>query len=167
VHGFDLPDLIRVNQLVRHRIDFKGFRAWFTDLPFERRRALTCLLCEFAYQAGVSIANWDESLSAIDVPATDPVVEQLCSLRQSDHPLFALFGFLEKLPAAELPVAFKLFVYLFGVAESRAYRSESKEHCNHWWHRDLLDKRVVRDLLTDPRFYVTNRKDDDRVKGQA
>jgi hypothetical protein len=49
----------------------------------------------------------------------------------------------------------------------RVYRGESKECCNHWWHRDLLDERVVRDLLSDPHFYLTAMKDDDRIKGSG
>lgn len=53
MHGFELADLIRVNQLVRGRIDFEGFRTWYTALPPDQRRGLTYLLCEFAHQAGV------------------------------------------------------------------------------------------------------------------
>lgn len=45
------------------------------------------------------------------------------------------------------------------------YRGESPEYCNHWWHRDLLDERVVQDLLNDPRYYVTAMKDDARIQG--
>jgi len=165
MEGFELADLIRVNQLARQRIDFEGFRAWYDALPNDRRRALTYLLCEFAHQAGVRDATWDEALAASGLPGDDPVVRQIWSVRRDEHPLFRLYEFVLAVPEDLLPTAFRLFVYLFGTAEGRAYRGESAEHCNHWWHRDLLDERVVRDLLNDPQYYSTARADDRRVKG--
>jgi hypothetical protein len=167
VQEFELTDLIRVNQLIRGRIDFDGFWAWYGSLELARRRALAYLLCEFAYQAGVTDAIWDDALAASGLPASDPVVQQVLATSRGELPLFRLYEFLEAVPEKDLPAAFRLFVYLFGTAEGRVYRGESKEHCNHWWHRDLLDERVVRDLLSNPRFYMTARKDDARIKGTA
>lgn len=164
MEGFELADLIRVNQLVRQRIDFEGFRAWYDALPAQRR-ALTCLVGEFAHQAGVSDATWEEALAASGLSVDEPVVRQVWSVRRGEHPLFRLYEFVAAVPDDLLPTVFRLFVYLFGTAEGRVYRGESAEHCNHWWHRDLLDERVVRDLLNDPRYYSTARKDDRRVKG--
>jgi Family of unknown function (DUF5958) len=163
--SFELADLIRVNQLVRHRIDFEGFGAWYAALPAERRRALTYLLCEFAHQAGVTDATWDEALAASGLSAADPVVQQVGAARRGDQPLFRLYDFVLAVPDESLPTVFRLFVYLFGTAEGRVLRGESAEHCNHWWHRDLLDERVVHDLLNDPRYYMTAQKDDKRIKG--
>ena len=167
MQGFELPDLIRVNQLVRGRIDFDGFRAWYDTLPPEQRRALTYLLCEFAHQAGVRDDTWDEALAASGLPASDPVVQRLWSARRAEFPVFPLYEFVVAVPEEDLPTVFRLFVYLFGTAEGAVYRGERKEWCNHWWHRDLLDQRVVRELLADPRFYMTAIKDDDRIKGRA
>lgn len=164
---FELADLIRLNQLVRGWIDIAGFHSWYASLPFERQRALTYQLCEFAYQAGVDDALWDEALAASGLSASDPVVRRALAAGRGQHPVFRLHDFVVALPAEDLATAFRLFVYLFGTAEGRVYRRESKEHCNHWWHRDLLDERVVRDLLHDPRYYATARKDDARVKDGA
>lgn len=164
---FELTDLIRVNQLVRGRIDYEGFRAWYDALPTEPRRALTYLLCEFAHQAGVDDAIWDEALAASGLSVSDPVVQRLWSVRRAEYPVFPLYQFVVAVPEEDLPKVFRLFVYLFGTAEGEVYRNESAEHCNHWWHRDLLDGRVVQSLLRDPRYYSTCRKDDDRVKGRA
>ena len=162
---FELSDLIRVNQLVRQRIDFEGFRAWYDALPAERRRALTYLLCEFAHQAGVSDTTWDEVLATSGLPASDPVVQRVWSARRAEFPVLPLYEFVAAVPEQDLSTVFRLFVYLFGTAEGRVYREEAVEHCNHWWHRDLLDDRVVRHLVNDPRYYSTARKDDLRVKG--
>jgi hypothetical protein len=167
VHGFKLTDLIRVNQFVRGRIDYKGFRAWYAVLPAEQQRALTYLLCEFAFQAGVTAELWDEALAASGLPPSDPVVQRVLSAGRGELPVLRLYEFVVAVPDDNLPTVFRLFVYLFGTAEGRVYRGESKECCNHWWHRDLLDERVVRDLLSDQRFYMTAMKDDDRIKGRA
>jgi hypothetical protein len=167
VHGFELADLIRVNQLVRHGIDFEGFRSWFACLPLEQRRALTYLLCEFAHQAGVRSATWDETLTASGLTASDPVVQRMLAAGRGEHPVFRLYDLVFAVPEEELPTVFRLSVCLFGTAEGAVYRGESPEHCNHWWHRDLLDERVVRDLLSNPRWYSTARKDDARIKSRA
>lgn len=163
MHGFELVDLIRVNQLVRGRIDFEGFRAWYATLRAERQRTLTYLLCEFAHQAGVNNATWNNALSASGLSASDPVVQQLLAAGRVEDPVFRLYDVLVALPEEDLRTAFWLFVYLFGTAEGFVYRWESAEHCNHWWHRDLLDARVVQDLLNDPLYYKTSRKNDTRV----
>jgi hypothetical protein len=167
MHGFELADLIRVNQLVRGRIDFEGFRAWYLALPSDQRRALTYLLCEFAHQAGVDATTWDEALAASGLSATDAVAQRVLAAGRGEHPVFRLYELVVAVPEEDLPTTFRLFVYLFGTAEGAVYRRERKEWCNHWWHRDLLDERVVRDLLTDPRFYMTAKKDDDRIKGRS
>jgi Family of unknown function (DUF5958) len=167
VHGFNLPDLIRVNQLIRGRIDFEGFQTWYAALVPERRRALAYLLCEFAHQAGVDETIWNEALAASGLPWGDLVIQQLLSAGRAEHPVLRLYHFMVALPEADLPTVFKLFVYLFGEAEGRVYRGETTEYCNHWWHRDLLDERVVHDLLRDPQYYMTSRKDDTRFKGRA
>jgi len=167
VHGFKLTDLIRVNQLVRGRIDFEGFQIWYAALEPGQRRALTYMLCEFAHQAGVDVGTWDEALTASGVTATDSLVQRVLATGRSEHPIFRLYELVVAVPEDDLPTVFRLFVYLFGTAEGDVFRGESKAWCNHWWHRDLLDDRVVRDLLGDPRFYMTAIKDDDRIKGRS
>lgn len=162
-----MADLIRLNQLVRGRINFEGFEAWFASLLSDQRRALTCLLCEFAHQAGVGVYTWHEAMTASGLPTSDPVVQRVLAAGRCEHPVFPLYDLVSAVTEEEMPTVFRLFVYLFGIAEGAVYRNESKEDCNHWWHRDLQDERVVRDLLTDTRFYLTSMRDDDRIKGRT
>jgi hypothetical protein len=166
-----LADLIRMNQLVRTRIDFDGFRSWYESLPPTGQRELTWMLCEFAHQAGVNHARFAEAVELAGMPADHPLVERVVSYcaplwERRGGSLLELHEWAEHLPDAERDVAFRLFVFLFGVAEGRVCRAEIEECCNHWWHRDLLDERVVQDLLTDPHFYRTAMKDDARIKGR-
>lgn len=167
MHGFALADLIRVNRLIRGQIDIEGFGGWYATLPPDHRRGLTFLLCEFAHQAGVDNGTWEEALAASGLLASDMVVQQLMAAGRDKNPLFRLYDLVMAVPEVDLPKVFQLFVYLFGIAEGQVYRGESKQYCNHWWHRDLLDERVVRDLLSDPEFYKTAMKDDDRIKADA
>jgi hypothetical protein len=167
-----LADLIRLNQLVRGRIDYKGFRAWYDALPPDGQRELAWTLCEFAHQAGVNQARFGEAVELAGLAADHPLVAHVSALctplwERRGGSLFELYDWVKKLPDTERPVVFRLFVFLFGVAEGRVYRGETRECCNHWWHRDLLDERVVRDLLNDPRFYMTAMKDDERIKGRS
>ncbi|MDB5310195.1 MAG: hypothetical protein JWO38_4397 [Gemmataceae bacterium] len=167
-HGtwqLDLPDLIRMNQLVRRRVDFEGFENWYAALMPAQRLALTYCLCEFAHQAGVTDAVFEEALAVARLSADHPIVARLLGCRRNGvSGLLGMYEVLTALGDADLAVAFRLFVSLFGAAEGRVYRGERKDWCNHWWHRDLLDERVVRDLLSDPEYYRTAMRDDDRLK---
>jgi len=69
-----------------------------------------------------------------------------------------------QLDASERSCFLPLFVCLFGYAEGRVFANETEESCNHWWHRDLLDERVVRALLSDPEFWRTALRDDHAIK---
>jgi len=166
-----LADLIRLNQLIRGRIDYESFRAWYDALPPDAQRELAWTLCEFAHQAGVNRARFAEAVELAGLAADHPLVAHVSAAcmplwERRGGSLFELYQWLEKLPGAERAVVFRLFVFLFGVAEGRVYQAETRESCNHWWHRDLLDERVVRDLLNDPQFYMTAMRDDDRIKGR-
>jgi hypothetical protein len=161
----DLPDLIRMNQLVRRHVDFNGFEEWYAALLPAQRLALTECLCEFAYQAGVTDAVFDEALAAASLPADHSVITRLLECRRNEKSnLLGMYEVPVSLGDADSEVAFRLFVSLFGAAEGRVYRGERKDWCNHWWHRDLLDERVVRDLLSDPAYHRTAMQDDDRLK---
>lgn len=163
---FAVSDLIRINQLVRSQIDLDSFNSWYEELPPQQRRELTSLLCEFAHQAGVTRAIWEQAAVASGVQTSDPLIQPAFSAAGTDHSAFRLFHMIEAASEDSLPRIFRFCVYLFGIAEGRVYRRERKLWCNHWWHRDLLDKRVVDDLLSNPQFYMTSMKDDDRIKGR-
>jgi Family of unknown function (DUF5958) len=158
----ELPDLIRVNQFVRHHINFYDFNLWYQELTLSQQQTLTNALCEFAYQAGVNDDICDEAFNLSDLSSTQ-VAEQFLSFHRKKHPdLWGIYQWIMRESEKELHSIFKLFVFLFGVAESKVYRAETKANCNHWWHRDLLNDRVAQDLLNNPRFYCTAMRDDDK-----
>ena len=86
----------------------------------------------------MSEVTWNMALAESGVPASDTMVQRILFTRQTIFPVFPLYELVVAVSEEDLPKVFRLFVYLFGIAEGAAYRSESKEWCNHWWHRDLL-----------------------------
>jgi hypothetical protein len=163
----ELPDLIRLNQLVRGRIDLPGFEEWHDALRPAQRVVLGDVLFTFAHQAGVLDADYGEALAVAGVPAGHPVARRLDEARRERHfPSLFVPRLLTTLDEADVRVAVRLFAALFGIAEGRVYRRETPGCCNHWWHRDLLDDRVVQDLLADPNYFRTSMRDDDRAKGR-
>lgn len=164
----ELTDLIRANQLVRGRIDLGGFEEWYDAMLYAQRVVLGDVLFAFAHQAGVLDADDEQALAVAGVPADHPVARRLNEARQERHfPFMVAARLLPTLDDGDMRVAFRLFAALFGVAEGRVYRLETPGCCNHWWHRDLLDERVVQDLLADPNYFRTSMRDDQRVKNPS
>jgi hypothetical protein len=163
----ELLEIIKVNQLVRNQINFDAFKTWYTKLSVGEQQALTSTLLEFAYQAGVDNLVWDEALTLGKNLITNDLAQSFISFHMLE-PGFYDWGGLHKwqkeLSDIDRDAMFALAVYLFGTAEGRVYRQERKEWCNHWWHRDLLDSRVVEALLTDSQFYMTAMKDDEEIQ---
>ena len=162
----DLADVIRLNQLVRGRIDFDGFGRWFDSLSPAQRVALADTVFGYAHQAGLTDPVFDEAVRAAGLPTDHPVVRRLWDARRGRdfEYLFHPDRFLTPLDEADRRTACRFFVALFGTAEGRRLcRPEWADSCNHWWHRDLLDRRVVDDLLNNPQYASTSMRDDARL----
>src|SRR5262249_50432610 len=134
----DLADDIRVNRLIRGQVDFDAFSTWFDALTAPQQGCLISSLCEFAYQAGVHDWVYTEALRAAGLSGSDSVVQQARGVKTEwGLDLAWLTELVIRLPERDRSTVFRMFVYLFAVAEGRQFRNETKEHCNHWWHRDL------------------------------
>lgn len=165
--SLELPEIIKVNQLIRRTIDVEGFNSWYSQLPVSEKCALIYALFEFAYQAGVDESIYTEALSAARIDTDHPLIETFGTFMGKNYPdWLSLHKWVMQLSEAERFIIFTFAVPLFGKAEGRVYRNELKEWCNHWWHRDLLDDRVVNSILNDPEFYLTAMKDDEKIKSR-
>jgi hypothetical protein len=163
----DLAEIIKINQLVRNRIDFVSFKDWYDHRSPAERHALISTLLVFAFQAGVEEETWEQAIIAGQLQRQAALIEHLKSFHNTDLALHDWDGFFEwlgRLAERDKYDVFAIAVYLFGSAEGAVFRNEMKEHCNHWWHRDLLDQRVVDDVLGDAEFYRTSMKDDERIQ---
>jgi len=151
---------------VRNQIDFEGFIEWYDSLSVLAQSTLITTLCEFAFQAGADEGIYKDALAAAALDSANPLVMQAKSFHNPYEflNLFGLRSWLTQLDIAERFTVFKMYVYLFGTAEGRVFQGAASKGCSHWWHRDLLDERVVQDLLNDPQYRRTSMKDDDQIK---
>jgi hypothetical protein len=162
--SLELSEVVRVNQLIRRRIDFEAFKEWYERLSAPEQFALIFTLFEFAYQAGADESAW-RALTTAHLENHDQLIERAKSFLEGIFADWSKFHeWVMRLPDSERFTIFTVAVYLFGVAEGRVYRNEKKEYCNHWWHRNLLDERVVEAILNDPKYYLTSMKDDDKLR---
>ncbi len=157
----DKADVIRMNQLVRRRVNYEGFWAWYQELATDEQAALITALCHYAYQAGVNESIHDRACHAGGFAHDDEFVLMMKKIQ--DRGGLNIGGLTEWLGSVEADTrvrALKFFVYLFGEAEQQAMAKEDRQHCNHWWHRNLEDERVVQNILNDPEYYKTSPRDD-------
>lgn len=161
----ELVDIIRINQLVRGGIDFPGFKDWYETLPIPEQEALIVKIYIFACEAGFSFREMRVALTMADLEESDPICAQAGSFEKANEIDWVGFiAWLQKTSAAGRVMALKLFAYAFGISDARRYRSCVQFGCTHWWHRDLLDERVVEAILNDPHFRRTSMKDDKLFK---
>jgi hypothetical protein len=159
-----LQDVIKINQLVRGRIDLESFNEWYAQLPPHEQRDLISFLHEFAYQAGVNDKTWAEALSFAGLGSDTDVVRDIKSFHLPGLQLTTDFRrWLAERSDDDRYTTFVILVYLFGVAEGTVFRNETLDSCNHWWHRDLLNPLIVEAILSDPQYYWTSMKDDERI----
>lgn len=159
----ELSELIQMNRLIRGKIDLTGFYAWFDVLAAPKQVSLLWHLYEFAAQARYDEAMFEQALESTQLSAIHPLVRQFRSFRYDAE----RYEWLLQRTDEERKLLLPLLVFLFGYAEGRVYVRESEAGCNHWWHRDLLDERVVQDLLNDPHYYRTSMKSDRAVKQRS
>jgi hypothetical protein len=166
-YSLGLSEIIRINQLVRGQVDLAGFTGWYEQLSPPQQCTLINTLIMFAHQAGVDEEVWEEALSAGNIISSIELARQIKSFHNYElglHHWSGSYRWLQELSDSDRGKVFTITVYLFGTAEGKVFNKERKEWCNHWWHRDLLDHRVVEDILSNPKFYTTSMKDDDQVK---
>lgn len=164
---WELADLIRMNQLIRGQIDVHGFVEWYDALPTDGQVALLWHLHDFGQQAGGDEQTFRTAVEAAGLTDTHPLVRPIASFRGGgSYELGQTLGaWLMHLEAEERRALLPVLVHFFGLAEGAAFARETVESCNHWWHRDLRDPRVVHDLLHNPEYYRTAIKDDIALKG--
>jgi len=112
-------DLIKMNQLIRERIDVDGFETWYADLSFGDQQSLIKTLFLFAYQAGVSDATWEQASSLGGFAGRATLVDKIKSFHLTEISLHDWIGFdswLGGLSSHDKYATFLVSVYLFGVA---------------------------------------------------
>jgi hypothetical protein len=161
---FEKADVIRMNLLVRRGTDFEAFSKWYASIDSDEQIELASRLCEYAYQAGV-----DDTINrkaAVNAGLADDT-NFLDLLKKVKGPsslnIGGLAKWLRSVNAENRLRAFKYFAYLFGEAERHVFENEDRQSCNHWWHRNLENPRVVESILKDDQYYRTSPRDDETL----
>jgi len=66
-----------------------------------------------------------------------------------------------RLTTSTPPFSFRC-IYL--ASRQKVFHNETVASGNHWWHRHLLDPRVVGNITTDPEDYRSSMKQDASIK---
>ena len=159
--SLNLEEEIRINKFIRNKIDFQGFKEWFDSEPRNKQNMIVSTLCEYTQQAGITDEGIDTSFNKSGLNNHNKNIEYLLKLKISIDEIEEWFENLNKVERDEI---LKFCVYLFGITEGEVYKKEIVQGCNHWWHRDLLDSRVVSSLLKNPEYWSTSMVDDKLIK---
>ena len=160
----NLPSLIRMNRSVRGTLQVDELERWWHDAPRPERDALTFSLFFCAKEAGIKGWMLDDALRSAGLSGEDDGVLQAVAATRGAAEAAVFYSWIPGASDESQQRAFRFGYHVFGLAEGEVFRAETPETCNHWWHRDLLDPRVVADLLADPRYYLTSRATDRRLR---
>ena len=137
---FDYGDLIRINRLVRDRIDFEAFKRWYDRLSTAEQSALISVLYQFTVQAGFDDDICNAAITDAELSPMDPIVHRAQSFHtpHGHIDIQGLYQWAVQIEGGDRSTVFRYFVYLFGHAEGKVYKGcHGTTRCNHWWHGDL------------------------------
>jgi hypothetical protein len=140
----NLLNLILLNQYVQGIVTRQEVDKWFLSLEENKKQFSVKELWILATQAQV-------------IEGDIPKAMELAGLRPSNIPVimvskgevsFHKRGYkLSKLKGTVLNQAFWFVLECFALAERRRKEKEGTRECNHWWHKDLSDERVIKEIL--------------------
>jgi hypothetical protein len=161
--SLEKTDIIRMNQLVLRTTDYTRFCDWYQSLDAEEQAVLIGGLCQYAYQAGVDESVYHIASRDAGLAQEQSFLNMMKSVQSaSGLNIGGLVDWLRSANPKDRGLAFRLFVHLFGEAERKVRRTENPNECNHWWHRNLEDPRIVESILKEPEYYKTSPTDDEQ-----
>jgi hypothetical protein len=141
-----IEELLFLNQYIQNVVQREAINNWFLSFDEMDRQAVVSGIWVLAWQARAVRSDFAEAAVAAGLnPTHTPVVAA-----SNKETQFRYVGF--KLAALKGPVleqAFWFSLELYALAERRRKREKCSAGCNHWWHKDLSDKRVVKKILKD------------------
>jgi len=141
-----MEELVLLNKYAQQLIMRETIYDWYSSFKEFEKKQIVKNVWYLALQAQVLESDIEKAaeISALKTTHT-PVV----MLSQGKDP-FKNRGFnLSKLDGVVLNQAFKLVLECFALAEQRRRFAEGSLPCHHWWHKDLSDENVIKEILTD------------------
>lgn len=156
----ELEDSIRKNRMIQGEIDIDGFWTWYGELSRDQRcnLAFNTFICEQHYSGGKDVVL--QALNRSGKNLQHRVVKGLMDLvggfdashgftAESGKPYAsqrAVTEWLKSLTELDLKSAFEFCVFLFGIHEGERFNA-CAGNCSHWWHQNLKDPVLVKQLL--------------------
>ena len=133
-------DYLYLNQVAQNVVTLGDATREFRDLDSDARSDVMHRLYLMTHQ---SHPLPDEVPVAITQSGLKPTFTPCVML--SDGNIESQLSRIAKLPDNELDKAFLLVLALFRIADNRR-RQFCGNNCHHWWHQDLSDDAVVREV---------------------
>ncbi len=133
-------DCIYLNQIAQGIVPLDDVVVAFSNLPQSARSETIHQLSLMVHE---SHPHPSEIVDAISTSGLKRTFTPCVMLSSGDF--YQQLSRLGQLPNGELDKAFLLLLHLFRTVDGRR-REACGDSCHHWWHQDLSDARVLREL---------------------
>lgn len=138
------PELLFLNKYTQGLVTQSEIIDWFLMLHEVDKQKAVADVWVLATQARIREEDVPEVLTKAGLkPTHTPVI----MLTKGKIPFHKHGLCLSTLKGTVLKQAFLLVLECFAYAERRRKKNEDPLTCNHWWHKDLSDEEVIRDIL--------------------
>lgn len=139
---FTIEEEILLNQFTQQIHSLAYMKDWFAVQDDAQKRNTILNLLNMVIQAHPT----DREIAAAIQTCKKDASPAAAKLRNKNKPYYK-FGYeLANLPEKELTSSFEILLVTLSIADSRRKSEDCTNGCSHWWHRDLSDKTVLRQL---------------------
>lgn len=139
-----IQELLLLNQYVQGIVSRDEINKWFFSFNENDKQSVVKNIWVLAIQAKVKENDIKNAMLAAGLkPAHTPVV----MITNGKDALYNRGYRLSTLKGIVLNQVFLLVLECFVVADNRRKEKEDPLHCNHWWHKDLSDEQIIKNIL--------------------
>lgn len=142
--GLTLSNLILLNQYAQGIVTRQEVEKWFLSLAENEKQSSVKEVWILATQALVTEGDIPKATEVAGLKSTHTPVVMILN---GDVPFYKRGYRLSELKGIVLNQAFWFVLECFALAERRRKEKEGTTECNHWWHKDLSDERVIKEIL--------------------
>ena len=137
-------ELILLNQYVQGVVPRIKIDNWFLSFSEDEKQSLVKSVWLLAVQAQI---REDDIPAATSVAGLKPTHTPVVMISKGSVSLHNRGYELSKLSGTLLNQAFFLVLESLALAERRRKEREDPVTCNHWWHKNLSDEKVIKEIL--------------------
>jgi hypothetical protein len=134
--------LVKLNQYSQGIRSIENGKDWFSSFSSGKQHGVLRELSNLILQAGANSSDVDEAIDKSGLKSTFTP----CVLLKKENLKVQLSKVLS-LPSGEYTKAFALFISLLSIADQRRRDTKCKNGCSHWWHQDLSNEGIVRQII--------------------